>query len=148
LRSHREIFLTLLEAFIYDPVVDWTMRNGSEKKTFELNIAIDSLRSRIGEVKSNLNDSSVEISILTSTMRHQILQTSIILAKESILLHQRNKIEEACSKGTDIHIFQSEMERETKRIKTNLIQSVEKRKSLYLKNMSFLDQFNVIFFLI
>lgn len=50
LRDNRETLLTLLEAFVYDPLVDWT-KDATEnlnKQMAELNVNIGVLKSRIG----------------------------------------------------------------------------------------------------
>jgi PI-3-kinase-related kinase SMG-1 len=53
LRRNREILLTLLEAFVYDPLVDWTPDDESdqERKAMERNISHTLLGSRITELK-------------------------------------------------------------------------------------------------
>ena len=53
LRRNREILLTLLEAFVYDPLVDWTPDDESdqERKAMERNISHTLLASRITELK-------------------------------------------------------------------------------------------------
>jgi phosphatidylinositol kinase/protein kinase (PI-3 family) len=49
MRENREILLTLLEAFIYDPLVDWTKQEGMEKQILNLNVNIGLLCSRISD---------------------------------------------------------------------------------------------------
>jgi tetratricopeptide (TPR) repeat protein len=50
MRDNREVLLTLLEAFIYDPLVDWIKEEGMEKQILELNVSIGLFSSRIGKV--------------------------------------------------------------------------------------------------
>jgi hypothetical protein len=49
MRENREVLLTLLEAFIYDPLVDWIKEDGFEKQILELNVNIGLFCSRIGK---------------------------------------------------------------------------------------------------
>ncbi|KAI9141330.1 hypothetical protein BKA69DRAFT_1038604 [Paraphysoderma sedebokerense] len=52
LRKHREVLTTLLETFVYDPLVDWNddMKDDREKKLLEINVNLGLLASRIGEM--------------------------------------------------------------------------------------------------
>ncbi|KAJ3318863.1 Serine/threonine-protein kinase smg1 [Boothiomyces sp. JEL0866] len=79
LRKNQEILLTLLEAFIYDPLVDWTSNNMSEKQILNLNVNINLLISRINEQKSTLQDWYLEIPIHINTIHHLsgILENSL-----------------------------------------------------------------------
>ncbi|KAL5032700.1 hypothetical protein RTP6_000768 [Batrachochytrium dendrobatidis] len=58
MRNNREILLTLLEAFIYDPLVDWTHNTKSqhEKSLMNLNALTGIMSSRIIEMKGLLMD--------------------------------------------------------------------------------------------
>lgn len=76
LRRGRETLLTLLEAFVYDPLVDWTTGNedifttaktlekkgdaaankgqhGDEKKEMERNIMVTMFSSRVAEMRAS-----------------------------------------------------------------------------------------------
>jgi PI-3-kinase-related kinase SMG-1 len=57
LRKSRETLLTLLEAFVYDPLVDWTAdRAFIEEKALDLNVSLSLFCSRIEDVKSALTE--------------------------------------------------------------------------------------------
>eukprot|EP01119_Soliformovum_irregulare_P007298 TRINITY_DN1969_c0_g5_i1.p1 TRINITY_DN1969_c0_g5~~TRINITY_DN1969_c0_g5_i1.p1 ORF type:complete len:1347 (+),score=556.40 TRINITY_DN1969_c0_g5_i1:406-4446(+) len=58
LRQNKQVLLTLLEAFIYDPLVDWTADKAEDatRRNMELNICLTLFSSRIEEVKDNLRD--------------------------------------------------------------------------------------------
>ncbi|KAJ3272712.1 Serine/threonine-protein kinase smg1 [Terramyces sp. JEL0728] len=79
LRKNQEILLTLLEAFIYDPLVDWTSNNTSEKQILNLNVNINLLLSRINEQKSSLQDLYLEVPVHINTIHHMgaILESSL-----------------------------------------------------------------------
>ncbi|KAJ3043387.1 Serine/threonine-protein kinase smg1 [Rhizophlyctis rosea] len=53
LRENREMLMTLLEAFVYDPLVDWTKdeTDDLERKLVEINVQVGLLGSRISEMK-------------------------------------------------------------------------------------------------
>lgn len=52
LRQHREVLLTLLEAFVFDPVVDWTTSDKlhEEERSMELDVAFTLLLTRTGSI--------------------------------------------------------------------------------------------------
>ncbi|KAG4095233.1 hypothetical protein H8356DRAFT_996929 [Neocallimastix lanati (nom. inval.)] len=52
LRSNKEILMTILEAFIYDPLVDWSndYKRNKEKQLMELNVNIGLLSTRIASI--------------------------------------------------------------------------------------------------
>ncbi|ORY80157.1 hypothetical protein LY90DRAFT_664604 [Neocallimastix californiae] len=52
LRSNKEILMTILEAFIYDPLVDWSndYKRNKEKQLMELNVNIGLLSTRIAGI--------------------------------------------------------------------------------------------------
>ena len=56
LRSNRETLLTLLEAFVYDPLVDWTSdsRAAAEQQAMEIIVARTLAAARITELRSNI----------------------------------------------------------------------------------------------
>ena len=56
LRKNREIMLTLLEAFVYDPLVDWTIDKaaGEAQKNLELSVSLNLFVSRIDEMNVSL----------------------------------------------------------------------------------------------
>lgn len=51
MRDNRETLITLLEAFIYDPLVDWSPEGSVEERLLNLNVNIGLLSSRIAEIK-------------------------------------------------------------------------------------------------
>ncbi|KAI8921224.1 hypothetical protein DFJ77DRAFT_155438 [Powellomyces hirtus] len=58
MRDNRETLLTLLEAFVYDPLVDWT-RNTSDdvnRKQSEINVNIGVLASRVAEKRDTIEE--------------------------------------------------------------------------------------------
>ncbi|KAJ3126559.1 Serine/threonine-protein kinase smg1 [Nowakowskiella sp. JEL0407] len=62
LRENREVLVTLLETFIYDPLVDWTsdMAEDVERREIELNGYIGLLSSRIAEMRLELSKTAEE----------------------------------------------------------------------------------------
>jgi phosphatidylinositol kinase/protein kinase (PI-3 family) len=48
IRNHKEILIMLLEAFIFDPLVDWRSEGSPEKRILNLNANIGLLSSRVG----------------------------------------------------------------------------------------------------
>ncbi|KAL6068818.1 Serine/threonine-protein kinase smg1 [Balamuthia mandrillaris] len=58
MRRSKETLLTLLEAFVYDPLVDWAADrvDEAERKTMELNVSLSLFASRIEEMKVPLKD--------------------------------------------------------------------------------------------
>jgi hypothetical protein len=140
LRSHREILLTLLEAFIYDPVVDWTKRNDSGKQIFNLNISIGSLRSRINELKSSLNDGSIQIAAQSSTLAVELKLTKNCLEKQKILMLHKDMIPNQMELDYEI-----ELQNSIGILKTIFSKSIQRYKELYFRNKTFIESFDVIF---
>ena len=93
LRSHREIFLTLLESFIYDPIVDWTKNSGKEKQLLNLNMNIGLLKSRVGEVKSIIQDGLLVFPVLISTLIHAIDEYLTLDSKKKGIDAERQRFE-------------------------------------------------------
>jgi hypothetical protein len=58
LRGSKEVLLTLLEAFVYDPLVDWAVdRTDNEvRKNLEVNVSLSLFASRIEEMKAALEE--------------------------------------------------------------------------------------------
>ena len=56
LRHHRELLLTLLEAFVYDPLVDWTADKADDvaRRKVELKVSMSLFTTRFGELKAAL----------------------------------------------------------------------------------------------
>ncbi len=56
LRQNRELLLTLLEAFVYDPLVDWTADKADDiaRRKMELRVSLSLFSTRIGELKSSM----------------------------------------------------------------------------------------------
>eukprot|EP00029_Vermamoeba_vermiformis_P005456 TRINITY_DN1900_c0_g1_i1.p1 TRINITY_DN1900_c0_g1~~TRINITY_DN1900_c0_g1_i1.p1 ORF type:complete len:1417 (-),score=481.57 TRINITY_DN1900_c0_g1_i1:105-4277(-) len=53
LRRNKETLLTLLEAFVYDPLVDWTTNKAAfEEKMMELSVTLSLFCSRVDEMKT------------------------------------------------------------------------------------------------
>ncbi|KAJ3014917.1 Serine/threonine-protein kinase smg1 [Thoreauomyces humboldtii] len=74
MRDNRETLLTLLEAFVYDPLVDWT-RNASEdvdKRRLELNVNIGVLASRVAE-KRDAIESTIQDMLKACDEVHRLL---------------------------------------------------------------------------
>ncbi|KAJ3256336.1 Serine/threonine-protein kinase smg1 [Boothiomyces macroporosus] len=92
LRKNQEILLTLLEAFIYDPLVDWTSNNTSEKQILNLNVNINLLVSRINEQKSPLQDLYLEIPVQINTIHHLANMLENSLNKLEIYTMELNQI--------------------------------------------------------
>jgi len=61
LRRNKEALLTLLEAFVYDPLVDWTSeKNKDESKGVELHVSLSLFASRVDEMKVALGENLQE----------------------------------------------------------------------------------------
>jgi PI-3-kinase-related kinase SMG-1 len=57
LRRNKETLLTLLEAFVYDPLVDWTTNKAAfEEKMMELSVTLSLFCSRVDEMKTVTKD--------------------------------------------------------------------------------------------
>ncbi|KAL1920620.1 uncharacterized protein VTP21DRAFT_997 [Calcarisporiella thermophila] len=58
MRNNQEVLVTLLEAFVYDPLVDWSRNVDQvrESQLTELQVNIDLLSSRIAEMKNPLQE--------------------------------------------------------------------------------------------
>jgi hypothetical protein len=89
MRENREIFLTLLEAFIYDPLVDWTKRAGTEKQLLNLNVSVGLLVSRLGtfyltaeELKSTFQDDLLIFPVIISTALHSLADFKTLEIRE------------------------------------------------------------------
>ena len=56
LRRNKEALLTLLEAFVYDPLVDWTAEKEAQQasKSVELHVSLSLFASRVDEMKVSL----------------------------------------------------------------------------------------------
>ncbi|CAG8582777.1 10118_t:CDS:2, partial [Dentiscutata heterogama] len=68
LRENKEILITLLEAFVYDPLVDWhqDMSEGREKQIMEIEENLGLLISRIAELRVPLENNQGHLSNLLS----------------------------------------------------------------------------------
>ncbi|KXS17964.1 kinase-like protein [Gonapodya prolifera JEL478] len=64
LRSSREVLLTLLEAFIHDPLVDWAfdIEVEQDRRLAELEVQIGLLRSRLAEVRNPFKETLLDLS--------------------------------------------------------------------------------------
>jgi hypothetical protein len=123
LRRNREPLLTLLEAFVYDPVVDWTTSEKiqAEERSMELDIAFTLLLSRTGSITEpsvsvkNLWDSlfDLEQSLLISfssmesffdalqTAASEIETKSAASIQRSTLVAEISKLRSAIQESTD-----------------------------------------------
>ena len=63
LRTNREMLLTLLDAFVYDPLVDWAEKKEHDdmRKNMETNVALSLLASKIQELRVLLVESETHI---------------------------------------------------------------------------------------
>ena len=93
LRENSEIFLTLFESFIYDPIVDWTKNTHTERQLLTLNMNIGLLKSRIGEVKPTLEDGLLVFPVLVSTFIHACDDHSLLSSKGKAIIASRNVFE-------------------------------------------------------
>ncbi len=97
---NKEVLLTLLEAFVYDPLVDWTAdkyaatqygtditsRADPEKKerrNVELNVSLTLLASRVDEIKAPLKEVHQQLISFLPALSSQI-QALIVAGKEKI----------------------------------------------------------------
>ena len=61
LRRNKEALLTLLEAFVYDPLVDWTSeKTKDESKGVEVHVSLSLFASRVDEMKVALGENQKE----------------------------------------------------------------------------------------
>ena len=69
-RRHKEALLTLLEAFVYDPLVDWTAEKQAQaaSKSVELHVSLSLFSSRVDEMKLQLNGSLHAGAAVSSTI--------------------------------------------------------------------------------
>lgn len=87
LRNSRETLLTLLEAFIYDPLVDWTpnMKNEAEKEAMEKGICHSLLAARITELKVPLQNNQAKHEAILPQFHDQLENMmNIVRSKTSL----------------------------------------------------------------
>ena len=63
MRQHRELLLTLLETFVYDPLVDWTKNEEDDKARAEIELAVSLslFASRVDEMEGPLQTNQVGV---------------------------------------------------------------------------------------
>ncbi|KAL2920081.1 hypothetical protein HK105_200147 [Polyrhizophydium stewartii] len=88
MRENREILLTLLEAFIYDPLVDWTQdaKSQHEKALMNLNAQVGILSSRILEVKTLLQSTSERMGSILGLIYRKIDNASSSAQKHAQIM--------------------------------------------------------------
>ncbi|KAG0174389.1 Serine/threonine-protein kinase smg1 [Apophysomyces sp. BC1021] len=80
LRRHKEVFITLLDAFVYDPLVDWESETGEieERQTMELQANLGLIASRLGEKRAQYEQRENAISDTIGTLYNIIQQSNQI----------------------------------------------------------------------
>ena len=75
LRQNRELLLTLLEAFVYDPLVDWTADKADDiaRRKMELRVSLSLFSTRIGELKSSMAQQLDEGALALSHIERRVL---------------------------------------------------------------------------
>ncbi|KAH6585817.1 hypothetical protein BASA50_000978 [Batrachochytrium salamandrivorans] len=107
MRENREILLTLLEAFIYDPLVDWThnTRSQHEKSLMNLNAQIGILSSRIIEFKAPLLENSQKLDSFLVMLGKKAAHTASMITQHSQLIESIKVLEhdmDTCEESYDI----------------------------------------------
>ena len=97
LRRNKEALLTLLEAFVYDPLVDWTSeKNKDESKGVELHVSLSLFASRVDEMKvalgENLQEGVQALGALEHAMR-EFLSAALTEAAGAQEAEDTNKLE-------------------------------------------------------
>ncbi|KAF7726030.1 Serine/threonine-protein kinase smg1 [Apophysomyces ossiformis] len=78
LRKHKEVFITLLDAFVCDPLVDWESetRESEEKQAIELQANLGLIASRLGEKKSSYEQQQMVIQSTFDALCNTIMQST------------------------------------------------------------------------
>ncbi|TPX37487.1 hypothetical protein SmJEL517_g00708 [Synchytrium microbalum] len=89
MRQNREVLVTLLEAFVYDPLVDWTqsLEDAQEMRVGELNVNMGLLASRIAEMKAPLD-------LLKDGILPLVLTATSSVDRLLMIVEQRERVEE------------------------------------------------------
>jgi hypothetical protein len=76
LRRNKETLLTLLEAFVYDPLVDWAAEKAAQeaRKDMDLSVGLSLFASRIDEFKSELSSHALRFGELQTALKAVLLQ--------------------------------------------------------------------------
>ena len=144
LRRNKETLLTLLEAFVYDPLVDWAAEKAAQeaRKDMELSVGLSLFASRIDEFKTVMSTHALRFGELQTSLRSKILNlfqsckavsTARVLKKEceANLLRCCTSTEEVRQKAAESQdvlqqqdAAQADMLSETQSIKDAISQSL------------------------
>jgi len=132
LRSQKETLLTLLEAFVYDPLVDWTgdIKTQNEEFKMDLAVTLNLLSTRIFELQPNF-DTNI------ASLEEKLTRVCNSVAVMSEAMRELNSLESAVeSKITQLDgIKQSASKISSTLSNTNNSLEATQRKSTQLANM-------------
>lgn len=108
MKENKEILLTLLEIFLFDPLLDWKRDNSSEMVMINLNVNIGLLISRIGiiedllfnfvdESRPSILDLVQQFSLQLDTFDWELLALNDLLKTQSKLLLEKHHLEKRTS---------------------------------------------------
>ncbi|KAJ3299777.1 Serine/threonine-protein kinase smg1 [Borealophlyctis nickersoniae] len=104
MRENKEILTTLLEAFVYDPLVDWMKDEADdlEKKLMDLNVNVGLLASRIAEMKQSIENQRSAIlsafAVVTTGIEGMLVKGHRDMHDTRLAINSRVGIEEALAK--------------------------------------------------
>eukprot|EP01052_Picozoa_sp_SAG31_P046157 SAG31_NODE_8713_length_1400_cov_2.438125_1_plen_350_part_10 len=107
LRRNKETLLTLLEAFVYDPLVDWTMEKAAQeaRKDMELSVGLNLFASRIDEFKSVLSTHATKFGEFQRSFKTKMMQVFQSCKALSTVQAEKNDCETKllqCQKGIEV----------------------------------------------
>lgn len=98
LRKNRETLLTLLEAFVYDPLVDWNLDDlERESKEADLIVALGLFSSRILETKAPLETARIEFAQISSAIQQTMGAIIVSGSEGSRLLLEKRQLQQLLS---------------------------------------------------
>ncbi|KAI8897600.1 hypothetical protein BC833DRAFT_36026 [Globomyces pollinis-pini] len=139
MRDNREILLTLLEAFIYDPLVDWTKQNSGEKQVLNLNVNIGLLTSRINELNSSLNDSSIELPVHISIIQNECFNLKKSLSSRETFQTQLNSISSLTVESATAELVR--LHDESEKTKVSFAEKISDFHTTHLRHKTMLMDF-------
>ncbi|KAI9017989.1 hypothetical protein CLU79DRAFT_837480 [Phycomyces nitens] len=84
LRKHKEVFITLLDAFVYDPLVDWESEaeEMQERQMLEIQANLGLIAARLSEKKSRYENQQSKVARALSGLSENIQQSHQVIISE------------------------------------------------------------------
>ncbi len=135
MRENKEILLTLLETFVYDPLVDWTKEQGNEKQILNLNVNIGILVSRIIESRPALQDLLHQFPIQAKTASYELALLAQALHLEEDLSIE--KLQMFSSSQDDLSDSLASLQEDFTVAKARFLEVFERLKAMSSKSLKF-----------